>query len=203
MESLVPISTYTKDQTCFLSQEPEAHAHFLSPTGIPLVSNAIMGCVAGHPFFEYIIQNLNANAGLYGWNDVLTATGPYMLTDMYRKYNTKGTFWGEEHPVTLAEADEFQPSFDNSMVDKMRQMCINSQGKEFPSDEFGRKQTELCRAVIGYDFKSSPADSSFTNHHWTHSWAGKINDPWGVHNARHVFDVQKDLKDGIDGLLNM
>ncbi len=52
--------------------------------GIPLVSNAVMACVAHHPFFEYVITNLAYHTGWSAWNDILHSTGPYMLTQVYK-----------------------------------------------------------------------------------------------------------------------
>ena len=186
-ERLRPLDDVTKGHTCIISQEPIEHAHFLSPLGPPLVSNAIMACRPGHPFFETVIAHLSSYTGWFQWNGILDATGPYMLTDLYR-----GHFQGGEPTVRLHLADptDFQPTIDNSMLDRIREVCLLSVGKAFPSDAYLHQQEKICRRVTSVGFRNSPTEDSYTDHHWTHSWAGPRHDPWGILNSKRTFRIE-------------
>lgn len=176
---------------CIVSQEPLEHAHFLSTMGPPLVSNALMACRPGHPFFQRVIKDLASYAGFLYWKTVVHATGPNMLTEVFRGYHQGWFGFGlPSEPVYLALPEEFQPMPDASMVESMREMCMYSDGKDLLSDKFMARQQALCKRLASFDFKPRPSPESYTVHHWTHTWAGKANDPYGVHGeSSRTFDV--------------
>jgi len=183
MECLRPIEPALNHSDCVVSQEPLEHAQFLAPVGAPLVSNALMACRAGHPFFAYVISRLPSNTGWSAWNSVLWATGPYMLTTVYRDYERRHR-QKDENVVTVAAPDVFQPTPDDSMVDHMRRVC-------FRADVLARQRL-LCSRLASYDFGRSGVQSAnaFSVHHWTHSWVGRRNDPYGLLNDKmQRFDV--------------
>ena len=193
MECLQSLNTVSESHDCFLSQEPTEHAHFLSPMGVPLVSNALMGCKRGHPFFKHIIGDLYSHAGWYVWHDVLQATGPYMLTEEYRHFTKDGMFFASDsntHELYLAEPDMFHPTTDPSMRDHMRNVCINSEGHTFLSQRYLDRQKELCASILQDGFREEPMSGSVTNHHWTHSWAGLRNDPYNIIGTNVYTDVR-------------
>jgi len=183
MECLRPIDAALNQTDCIISQEPLEHAEFLAPVGTPLVSNALMACRPGHPFFAHVISGLSSHTGWMSWNSVLWATGPYMLTTAYGKYT--GRLWqSAADEVTIAAPDVFQPTPDDSMVDYMRRICR--------TPDVTVRQKALCRRVVGYDFGRSGihSPSAFTVHHWTHSWVGRRNDPYGLLNIKlERFDI--------------
>jgi hypothetical protein len=115
-----------------------------------------------------------------------------MLTEVFRGYHQGWFgFWKPSDPVHLADPVDFQPVPDPSMVEGMREMCMYSEGKDLLSDKFMARQQALCKRLSEFDFNPKPSDSSFTVHHWTHMWAGKSNDPYGVHGeSSRTFDVQ-------------
>ena len=178
--------------TCILSQEPEEHAHFLSPIGVPLVSNAVMACSRGHLFLKQVIENLYWHRGLFIYNDILRATGPFMLSDEYSKFNQAET---NRELIWLASADTFQPTTDSSMRDFMRSCCIKG-SKHYMSDQhksasFLATQARLCEKVLRQGFREkATSDLSYTDHHWTHSWVGVINDPYNIIGTNKYIDVQ-------------
>jgi len=185
MECLRPIDASLNQSDCVVSQEPLEHATFLAPVGTPLVSNALMACRPGHPFMAHVIASLPAYTGWLTWNSVLWATGPYMLTTVYRDYRRRRRRqWNAADVVTVAAPGVFQPTPDDSMVDYMRRVCLRP--------DVADEQRALCARVTGYDFGRSgvyPA-GAFTVHHWTHSWVGRRNDPYGLLNDRMKrFDV--------------
>ncbi|CAD5117363.1 DgyrCDS6142 [Dimorphilus gyrociliatus] len=196
MEAINNVDEVFLEKDCILSQEPEEHAHFLSDLhSPPLVSNALMGCRKKHPFFKSLLQKLSSAAGLLYWNDVLHATGPYVVTEVYRSY-TAGS-WFKEAPsdLFLADAVSFHPRMDESMVDKIRQVCIQSQGHEFPSRNFEERQARLCDKILKPRSRRNFSDKPkvYTDHHWTHTWAGRRNDPFGILDAKQKFDISKIL----------
>lgn len=155
---------------------------------IPLVSNAIMACRRLHPFFGHVIKDLHSYTGWFKWNDILRSTGPYMLTEIYKGY-IRGGLFSTPDPIYLADPDEFQPTTDPSMRDHMREACIHSEGKSFPSQKFIDRQKELCTNIMTKGFRDKPGPESYTDHHWTHTWAGRRNDPYGIMNSDASFDV--------------
>ena len=183
MECLKPIDTALNQSDCVVSQEPLEHAEFLAPVGTPLVSNALMACRPGHPFFANVIVRLPSYTGWVTWNSVLWATGPYMLTTVYRHYE-RGRRRSDADVVTVAAPDVFHPTPDDSMVDYMRRVCLRP--------DVGTKHRALCQRLTAYDFGRSGghSTSALTVHHWTHSWVGRRNDPYGLLNDRMKrFDV--------------
>jgi len=184
MECLRPIDDAFNQSDCVISQEPLEHSEFLAPVGSPLVSNALMACRPGHPFFAHVIARLPSNTGWITWNDVLWATGPYMLTTVYHGYERGRRRRLNADVVTVAAPDMFHPLPDDSMVDHMRRVCQNP-------DVVVRRRT-LCGKLAAYDFGRSGVRSpiAFTVHHWTHSWVGRRNDPYGLLNEKlKRFDV--------------
>ena len=195
MECLRPLEELLDTTECLVSQEPLEHAHFLSTMGPPLVSNALMACRPAHPFFKLIITDLSSYAGFWHWKAVVHATGPNMLTEVYRGYQ-RGWFgwWEPTHPVYLAAPELFHPVPDASMVESMREMCMYSEGKNLLSDSYARRQVKLCEKLAKFDYKAPPSERAYTVHHWTHMWAGKTNDPFSVHSkTSRTFDI-RDLR---------
>ena len=190
MECLRPLDSYVDNHTCFVSQEPLVHAQFLSPTGIPLVSNALMACTAGHPFFGAVIDHLKRYAGTFTWNDILHATGPFMLTAEYKAYARGGWFYTNNESVFLATPEDFHPIVDTSRIDHIRDVCVNSKGGPSMLGQNFERLDKLCRNVLEMGFRDKPPATSYTHHHWTHLWAGGKYDPLGVFNSRQTFGVE-------------
>ena len=198
VECLRPLDDVINQYDCFLSQEPTEHAHFIASMDGPLVSNALMGCRPGHPFFKKVINDLHKYSGWWNWNDILHATGPFMLTEVYHRYNRRGLLLSSEsgtNPVHLAPPSDFQPTVDDSMLDSMREMCLHSNGHLFLSENFYNRQQELCSRLNSVSFQNKPPKDGYTNHHWTHTWAGRRHDPWAVKNSRRFFQVESLLQD--------
>jgi len=189
MECLRPIVTALNQSDCVIGQEPLEHAEFLAPVGVPLVSNALMACRSGHPFFAHIIASLSSYTGWVSWNSVLWATGPYMLTTVYGDYQRRRRRRSRADVVTIAAPDVFHPTPDDSMVDYMRRVCLQP--------DVMTRQKALCGRLRGYDFGRSGVHSAsaVTVHHWTHSWVGRRNDPYGLLNDKMKrFDVAELVK---------
>lgn len=185
MECLQAFDFITYNYTCLVAQEPLLHAHFLSPLEIPLLSNAFMACQPKHPFFKHIIEMLPKQTGWISWNDVLTATGPYMLTQLYKSLPVAHA------KVHVAEPEMFNPTSDKSMHSFMQDACVPSAKEIIPN---AKKEApihaKLCQEILDIGFLERPnVKRSYTNHHWTHLWAGDRNDPWGVGNTDSIYNV--------------
>ena len=94
----------------------------------------------------------------------------------------------------LADPEVFEPTIDNSMVDRIREICMRKSSSYLLFNFFSSGKEEmnnkLCSHLMGFDFNNSPKDVSYTNHHWTHTWATKLHDPWGVKNWRVFFNIE-------------
>ena len=186
-EALQSLDTVAKENYCILAQEPLEHAHFLGPVGIPLVSNAVMGCTKGHKFMKHIINNLDSHTGYFHWTNILYATGPYMLTYEYHRY---GQQYGRNH-VTLSDPDVFMPTIDTSMVRLIKDTCLSGHIDFYMWAEDIETRRTLCNRLMSRDFDNIPRETSLTNHHWTHTWATARHDPWGVKNIRKLFNIEE------------
>ena len=80
----------TNDGRCYFSMEPEAHCRAFGKD--LYFNNALMITPPNHPFFEHIIKRLIETPVQYTGNkfhDVLTSTGPLMLTALYEGFSNK------------------------------------------------------------------------------------------------------------------
>ena len=190
-ECLKPFRNFTLLHDCFLSQEPIEHPHFLNQMDEPLVSNALMGCRPQHPFFKFVIDHLNDFTGWISWHDILHATGPFMLTRMYKSYHYGLHFNLQRDHIALIEDKVFQPTIDDSMLRHIIEKCHHSIEKQFASLAYRTSHLSLCAKLLSISFSNTPKSESLTNHHWTHLWAGKRYDPWGVFNTEIGFDISE------------
>ena len=149
-----------------------------------------MACRPGHPFFQYVIDNLYGYTGYYNWNDILHATGPYMLTQLYKSYNTSGySTRSQQSHIDLAKPELFEPTVDYSMLDHMKEKCLHTNDYRYSSSQYMDSQQKLCTRILAMKFNDKIGPESYTDHHWTHLWAGVKYDPWGVTNWRTFFNV--------------
>jgi len=89
-ECLDSFDKYLSTDKCHFSMEPELHCRFFRKT--LYFNNALMITPPGHPFFEFVIKNLQTTVFTYTkskYQDVLSSTGPLMLTGLYEKYENK------------------------------------------------------------------------------------------------------------------
>jgi mannosyltransferase OCH1-like enzyme len=90
-ECLESFDDYIKgEKKCYFAMEPEEH-RLVSRKDI-YFNNALMITPPEHPFFEYIITYLQTKPVVYTGNksyDVLSSTGPLMLSNLYENYEDK------------------------------------------------------------------------------------------------------------------
>lgn len=98
-----------EDADFVAGKEPYAHARRY---GIEyIICNALMASVPGHPFVDYVCWRMMNHP--HGWKvrhggDILSSTGPFLLTDSYRKFSHKENLRIIEpqylYPVCLGES---------------------------------------------------------------------------------------------------
>ena len=90
-ECFEPFDDYLNNKgKCYFAMEPDEHCLGYEK-GI-YFNNALMMSPPCHPFFEHIITYLQTTPFIYAGNkfqDVLSSTGPKMLTSLYNKYENK------------------------------------------------------------------------------------------------------------------
>lgn len=156
------------------------------------MSNSLMACKPQHHFFKHVIENLEKYSEHIENNDILSTTGPYMLTEVFREYNKLEGMFTKYDVITLAQPDDFQPRLDESMLDSMREKCINND-LDLGSAETVSRQRALCDKLLDMTFKNQPKATSYTVHYWTHTWAGPKHDPWNIHGMQSTFNVKEIL----------
>jgi hypothetical protein len=128
---------------CVLGSEPDAHAKRLFERD-RLACNAAMASVAGHPFWNRVVQEVTARAALRLSSDPVWVTGPRALDAAYFRY-------GAALGVRIAEPNRF-----------------------FPMPDITNQDLHLRRREIVHFRRMSalglyPAES-LAVHHWAHTW---------------------------------
>ena len=78
------------NDNCYFGMEPENHRIIFGKK--IYFSNSLMVTPPGHSFFEYVISHLQTASVRYTENqlfDVLSSTGPLMLTNLYEEFDNK------------------------------------------------------------------------------------------------------------------
>ena len=102
--------TLLDDADFMAGKEPYNHAIRFGREYI--ICNALMASVRNHPFLEYVISQMMGHS--HGWDvrdgiDILDSTGPFLLTDSFKKYQHKDGIKIIEpkylYPIRLGEVD--------------------------------------------------------------------------------------------------
>jgi hypothetical protein len=143
VEPLRPLDEFLSGHgDCVLGAEPEVHAR--KRRGKPqMACNAIMASVAGHPFWQRMIDEIARRAAL-GGGEPVGVTGPIALDAVYETY-------GRELGVQVSEPDAFFPLPDLG-------------AQSLPLDARARKHFQSMRELELYP------NASFGVHHWAHTW---------------------------------
>lgn len=90
-ECLKSIDKLIEMKTCCFPMEPIQHAAYFARN--TYINNALIASVPGHQFIKVIIEQVFENEQIHKWDDmrieILSTTGPLMLSDIYEKYNDK------------------------------------------------------------------------------------------------------------------
>ncbi|XP_064653305.1 uncharacterized protein LOC135503606 [Lineus longissimus] len=171
VEPLTSLNPLADAYSCILSQEPDEHAKLLRPHYMNnfdlLACNAIMMCRPKHPYFKFILENLQRKYETEV--DVIERTGPSMVARIHEEYILKFTKELCRKPddrVGIVPPEILIPTFDNLIVNELKATC-----KEPTFSMLTKQQRSVCldlekRLYINVRF----ADVSFTEHHWFHTW---------------------------------
>ena len=150
LECIQPFDELLVDKQFFIGKEPQDHADYMEEQ--VMVCNACMGSVAGHPFLEALIQGMQQQPKILTHDDVLSSTGPIMVSRVYEQYT------GEA--ISLLEDSAFYPL--NSKDERLGLMLHEQQGHE-----------DVRAELI--------AQGSYAVHYWDNSWgrnlAGVLENP--------------------------
>lgn len=109
-------------------KEPYAHSARYGMDHI--ICNALMASIPNHPFLEYTIQRMMTHPR--GWDvrhggDILSSTGPFLLTDSYNAYQDKDNLKIIEpdllYPIRVGES---QFIFADKVSEEMEQRINNA-----------------------------------------------------------------------------
>ena len=115
--------TILEDADFVAGKEPYAHSARYGMEYI--ICNALMASIPNHPFLEYTIQRMMTHPR--GWDvrygeDILSSTGPFLLTDAYNEYQQKDAVKIIEpeliYPIRIGEA---QLILSDTVSDEMEQ----------------------------------------------------------------------------------
>ena len=127
---------------CVLGAEPESHARKRRGKS-SMACNAIMASVAGHPFWQRMIEEIERRAALPGGEPV-GVSGPLALDAVYEAH-------GRALGVQVSDPDAFFPLPDLG-------------AQSLPLDARSRKHFQSMRELELYP------SASFGVHHWAHTW---------------------------------
>jgi mannosyltransferase OCH1-like enzyme len=171
VEPLASLNPLVDAYSCILSQEPDEHAKLLRPHYMNsfdiLACNAIMMCRPRHPYFKFILENLQRKFETE--SDVIEQTGPSMVARIHEEYILKFTKHICKNPndrVGIVPAEILIPTFDNLIVNELKHTCDGPQSYKLTQQQKSVCQDLDRRLYLNVRF----ADVSFTEHHWFHTW---------------------------------
>jgi len=130
-DCLEPFDAYLAENgKCYFPIEPESHSRAFGE-GL-FFNNALMLSPPGHSFFERIISHLKTTPTKYTqskFRDVLSSTGPLMLSALYEKYEDKSSVGFLEHelvsPWTKGDVQDYiAGKADEALLDKKLEKAI-------------------------------------------------------------------------------
>ena len=170
IQCLRSVEDVVKEHACFLSQEPPVHASINFKMTTNFATGALMACRPHHPFFKVIIWQLpyNTRQGL------LQATGPLLVNQVAQKFLM--TLNDSSHPdhLFLAPPDWFHPAADGDFRKACEKVLHKfSRKTDDIKDDLTTKQLLDCQGLADRNFSNDPVESSYSNHHWVHTYLNK------------------------------
>ena len=127
IECLRPLDNLIQGKTCCFSLEPESHClHFGMQN---LLNNGLMACIPKHPFMKKIIEVVfsyvpkkNKFSEIERRMEILTTTGPLVVSDTYYKYQEKEQIYlipaAYVSPLDMNELALVKRGYENKEFDK-------------------------------------------------------------------------------------
>jgi len=176
---------------CVFSQEPELHKIFLynkSKQSV-YISSSFIACTAFHPLVRYVIDLLPkyaSNAANLKWNDnILNSTGPTFLTEAVEQYIKQQDT--NQSTVFISPAEWFVPTFDPINTQTFKVFCKTHISK---FEKLSSNLSKVCDKIFSLQGSNKVTNSSYTTHHWLHSWATNFA-------TKEVLSVDSFLNDAV------
>ena len=197
MESLRPVNQMVDHNTCILAQEPEVHASLLQNLNKSFVSNAFMGCTAGHPLMKSIISALPEHKD----EDLMKGTGPLLVENIVQKYLSLSLNIPPLDSVFTAAPHHFNPTFDPTEHGHFKRICDELSKSTSPQDtskSVWQFQLDNCDNLVKTNFTNDPLRDSYSVHHWLHTYWYPLEFTGRSAGKRHIsiHDVIHDAKFG-------
>lgn len=184
LQPLLELIIARKGARAILSQEPAAHALLLERRP-RLACNAILASEPKHPFWLWLVKRIHQRLGtadpVVDDTDPVGTTGPRMLEEALNSWEA---VHGESFAkVYTAPGQTLMPLWDSMQKETFRERC-SPQAEESGAWPQYANETEItmlglaervcecCKRLSQDGFEPTvPTDgSSFTAHHWTHTW---------------------------------
>ncbi|RHY63162.1 hypothetical protein DYB26_009039 [Aphanomyces astaci] len=143
----------------FLSFEPLAHSVLLEGATSPVLCNAILASIPGHPFWLEVLDNILATFDGGNHQDPVSLTGPRMVQHTMTNHDRAGANLNQ-YGIVLLDEEYFYPEVAYWNMDNLRRKCTQNQSQsvqqacawlsEFPNGRY----TNNTHAV----------------HHWQCTW---------------------------------
>ena len=140
-----------------MSHENYEHSYLLYGHKKPNVMTTVIGCQAQHPYFKMLQEHLLSYQYRFS-RDVLHATGPFFLNDIYAKYLRLDK---NNNTVTVIHPRYWLPRYDHRLTAKLRAICRMT-SRLTPN---GR---DTCTRLRRTEFRNKLTRDAFLDHHWTH-----------------------------------
>lgn len=121
-ECLINISPLLKGAGCVIGKEPKLHCERFNMDMI--LCNAFMASTPNNAFMQFVCNNVKLHPSIEVQSpvDVLTSTGPFLLTNAYYKYENKQEVQLIEpetiYPITMFESKKV---FNDTITNEMQQ----------------------------------------------------------------------------------
>lgn len=180
VEVLRPLDPWTYMAESLISLETYEHSYIWRSE--PNVINSVMGTKPKHGYYKMLQDNLKLFFKRYP-NNLLRATGPLFIDDIYRKYSSF-----HSGSLTVIHPKYWFPTMSKSVLKKIRDMCQKSKNPHPDS----RTLQIICDKNRKVNYTNEPGPDAFLHHHWQHSY-----DPSMQHvttkNLTYIFKVLPNL----------
>ena len=173
-----------------LGAEPAAHSLLLESKPRQ-ACNAVLASERGHPFWLWLLRRIElrmrmgaeAVGGGDNPDDPVGSTGPRFLEIALREWESSLGVTSRAR-VYVAPPEALYPLWDAGQEATFRERCEPGQGlalaawpnwaniSEIAEQRLGGRVSQICARLRSEQFVPTTYISSFTAHHWAHTWLG-------------------------------
>ena len=194
LKPIQPLLSHIVNRTgarAILGQEPSAHTLLLERTGRQ-ACNAVLASEAGHPLWLWLLRRIQRRVamGVDDPTDPVDSTGPRMLEKAlveWEEYHVSGR---SPASIYIAHPDIFYPLWDAGQAQTFKERCEPPTECEPPCEpsqaafrypmwanttdimerHLGERVIAVCKRLSLESFEPRSYRTSFTAHHWAHTW---------------------------------